>query len=253
MHADGQRYETDRTSQSTRAVLALRELILTGELGPGERLSELSLVARLGVSRTPIRSALARLESEGLIEGIAGGGFAVKTFTERDALEAIDIRGALEGLAVRFAAERGVSRERMAALDALLAAMDALVASGPEAETFASYIRLNAEFHDVLTTLAAGPELRRQIERANAQPFASPSAFVAVQGEMPRWFELMRIAHDQHRCIAEAIEQREGARAEALVREHARLAARHWKLALNSRSTLSRVSGGRLLRPQKVS
>ena len=84
---------TERTgdrsvSQTVKAQLALRELVLRGELSPGERVSELQMVERLGVSRTPVGMALVRLEEEGLLEAIPSGGFAVKAFTEREVFEA---------------------------------------------------------------------------------------------------------------------------------------------------------------------
>src|SRR5918992_3781923 len=94
------------SSQMARALLRLRELVLEGEFAPGERLSELPLVERLGVSRTPLRLALARLEHEGLIEALPGGGYAVRQFTRDDINEAVDLRGVLEGTAARFAAEQ---------------------------------------------------------------------------------------------------------------------------------------------------
>ncbi len=74
-------------SQTVRAQLALRDLILSGGLRPGERISELGAVETTGVSRTPVRMALVRLEEEGLLEAIPSGGFMVKAFTERDILE----------------------------------------------------------------------------------------------------------------------------------------------------------------------
>src|SRR5918996_3519673 len=96
----------DVASQTARALVSLRELLLRGEFGPGERLSELPLAARLGVSRTPIRLALERLANIGLLDVKAGGGFTVRGFTPSDALDAIEIRGVLEGTAARMAAER---------------------------------------------------------------------------------------------------------------------------------------------------
>jgi biotin operon repressor len=92
-------------SQAVRAQLHLREMILAGELPAGARIAELTLVDKLGVSRTPIRTALMKLEQEGLLESLANGGYAVPTFTERDASDAIELRGTLEGLAARMAAE----------------------------------------------------------------------------------------------------------------------------------------------------
>ena len=97
-------------TQIMRALLRLRELILNGEFAPGERMSELPLVERLGVSRTPLRLALAELEHEGLLRGLDGGGYVVREFTQDDISDAIELRGVLEGTAARFAAERGATR-----------------------------------------------------------------------------------------------------------------------------------------------
>src|SRR6266567_3188178 len=93
-------------SQTGRTLLTLRELLLKGEFKPGERLSELALVERLGVSRTPIRLAFDRLAHEGLVEPAPSGGFVVCEFTIADIWDAIDMRGVLEGTAARLAAER---------------------------------------------------------------------------------------------------------------------------------------------------
>jgi DNA-binding GntR family transcriptional regulator len=94
-------------SQAVKAQLRLRELILSGDLEAGERIAELAIVERLGMSRTPIRAALMRLEQEGLLEKFPGGGYKVRTFSERDVADAIEMRGTVEGLAARLAAERG--------------------------------------------------------------------------------------------------------------------------------------------------
>ena len=96
-------------SQTVKAQLRLRALIVGGELRPGARIAELALVERLGMSRTPIRMALARLQEEGLLDALPGGGFVVKDFSEGDIRDAIELRGTLEGLAARLAAERGTS------------------------------------------------------------------------------------------------------------------------------------------------
>src|ERR1700676_5643930 len=94
-------------SQTVRAQLALRDLILSGRLRSGERISELGAVETTGVSRTPVRMALVRLEEEGLLEAIPSGGFMVKSFTERDILDSIRRAGGLEGLPPGFVAARG--------------------------------------------------------------------------------------------------------------------------------------------------
>src|SRR5260370_40267974 len=91
-------------SQIGRAFIGLREMLLHGELAPGERISELPLVARLGTSRTPIRLALERLAHIGLLDVLATGGFAVRGFTLAEGRGAIELRGGLGGPAARCAA-----------------------------------------------------------------------------------------------------------------------------------------------------
>src|ERR671911_930346 len=93
-------------SQTMKATLGLRELLLNGAFQPRERVPELRLVEELGVSRTPLRIALMTLEHEGLLETLPGGGFVVREFTRSDIDDAIELRGVLEGTAARFAAER---------------------------------------------------------------------------------------------------------------------------------------------------
>src|SRR5262244_4244058 len=93
-------------SQIERTVMRLRELILTGEFGPGKRISEHPLTVRVGVSRTPIRLALERLAHEGLLEPYPTGGFIVRKFTLDDIWNGIEVRSLLEGGAARLAAER---------------------------------------------------------------------------------------------------------------------------------------------------
>ena len=84
---------------------ALREQILSGEIGPGERLIEAKIAASIGTSRTPVREALHSLESEGLIESIPRVGYRVKAITDQEAREIWEIRGLIEGLALRWACE----------------------------------------------------------------------------------------------------------------------------------------------------
>ncbi len=235
-------------SRTVRALLAMREFILEGELAPGERISELVVAERTGISRTPIRAALQRLEQEGLVEAIPSGGYAVKSFSQQDVADAIEIRGTLEGLAARLAAERGSSPSRIEPLQACVDELDVLVerALGTE-EGFSRYMGANARLHAQIVDLAESPTLKRQIERAVALPFASPSAFVMAQSQMPETHAILKIAQDQHRCVVEAIANREGARAQAIMQEHARLAGRNLRLALRSEKALERVPGGALI------
>lgn len=235
-------------SQAVKAQLKLREMILAGELAGGARIAELALVEKLGVSRTPIRAALMRLEQEGLIEAMNGGGYAVRTFSERDVSDAIELRGTVEGLAVRLAAERGVApvvlgeaRECLRRVDALLreAALDDLA--------FSRYVVLNQQFHALLAELSGSAVVAREIERVSSLPFASASAFVVVQANSPQARDMLIVAQDQHWQVLDAIEQREGARADALMREHSRLAQRNLREAVRN-PELDSMPGVRLIR-----
>jgi GntR family transcriptional regulator, vanillate catabolism transcriptional regulator len=235
------------TSQTTRALLSLRELLLSGEFPSGTRMSELPLVERLGVSRTPLRLALATLEHEGLLEMLSGGGYAVREFTRDDVHDAIELRGVLEGTAARFAAERGATPEQLTEMKELSAQMEGTVHRDDE-DSFWRYVELNARFHALLLEAAASPVLARELERIVSLPFASPSAFVRGQAELPESRAILVIAQDHHRALIEAIEGREAARAEALAREHARVAQRNLEIVLANRDVLERIPGGSLIR-----
>lgn len=232
--------DTDKSvSQTVRAQLKLRDLVLSGGLRAGERLSELQAVEITGVSRTPVRLALVRLEDEGLLQAIPSGGFMVKAFSERDILDSIELRGTLEGLAVRFAAERGANARSLAPLKDCLAEIDKLVRQDPiTVDAFSAYVTLNARFHALLTDLSSSAPVIRQIDRVSAMPFASPSGFVMAQSALPEAHHILLIAQDHHHVVIDAIENREGARAEAVMREHSRLAARNLRLALRNRTDL---------------
>jgi GntR family transcriptional regulator, vanillate catabolism transcriptional regulator len=235
-------------SQAVKAQLRLREMILAGELPAGERIAELNIVERLGVSRTPIRSALMRLEQEGLLEGLPNGGYAVRTFSERDVADAIELRGTLEGLAARVAAERGVAAGVLAAARACLDEVDALLARPAlDDPAFVRYVALNEQFHNLLSEMAASRVIARELERVVRLPFASPSGFVVVQANSPQARDMLVVAQDQHRQVLDAIERREGARAEAIMREHSRLAQRNLRDAMDGHGG-DRMPGMRLIR-----
>ena len=249
--APASRAADDGAPQTARALLCLRELIVGGALPPGERIAELAMVERLSVSRKPIRAALARLQEEGLLETLPTGGYVVRQFSAADIHDAIELRGTMEGMAARLAAERGVpvallaqSRDCIDRIDELLAAPQLTPAR------FAAYVEHNARFHGLLADMPGSPLVRRQIERVAALPFASPNGFVMADSLGPLARDRLLLAHDQHRALVDAIERREGARAEALAREHARNAQRNLADALNNRRALQRLPGAGLIRPQ---
>src|SRR5262250_574821 len=107
--------------------LRIREMILRGELAPGQRLAEVGLAERLGVSRTPIRQALPALAREGLLAAAGRRGYVVRSFSPEDVLDAIETRGLLEGLAARRIAERGAAPKLLHELRECLQEGDAIV------------------------------------------------------------------------------------------------------------------------------
>jgi GntR family transcriptional regulator, vanillate catabolism transcriptional regulator len=237
----------DEGNAQVRAQLQLREMILSGELPAGARIAELNLVERLGFSRTPIRAALMRLEQEGLLQALPHGGFAVRTFSEREVAESIELRGMVEGLSARLAAERGAVPVVLAEAQQVLAQIDALLQASALSEAdFSRYVLLNAQFHQLLGELSGSELLTREIDRASSLPFASPSAFVVLQATSPKARDMLIVAQDQHWQVLQAIERREGARAESIMREHSRLAQRNLRDAV--RQPTSSMPGVQLIR-----
>ena len=235
----------DVASQAARALIGVREMVLRGEFARGERISELPLVARLGMSRTPIRLSLERLAHVGLLQANVTGGFTVREFTLSEVRDAIELRGVLEGTAARLAAERLNSSTELEPLRRYCRAMDALTQL--TGDSFAHYMDMNESFHDAVLDLAKSAMLRRTLEQAKSLPFASPSAMVFPTAILPKSDETLAIAQEHHRAIVEAIETRQGTRAEALGREHALLARHVLDVALSDQAALSRVPGGPLI------
>ncbi len=250
--ATGTNTAPDFSSQTGRTVLNLREMLLRGDFRPGERLSELPLVARLGVSRTPIRLALDRLANEGLLEIAPTGGFVVRAFTLTDVYDAIETRGILEGAAARLAAERLQDRQELEGLRALEQEMAKVMPLAPDLvptiDMFARYLDLNESYHSTVVDLAKSPMLRKTLDRVQSLPFTSPSATVFARLKLPTAKELLTIASEQHNTIIEAIEKRQGSRAENLAREHACLALRNLEAVLADKEVSSYVPGAALVR-----
>lgn len=205
----------------TRAIVRIREMILRGELGPGERVAEAPLAERLGMSRTPVRQALPVLAQEGLLAEHQTRGYVVRGFSTADVLDAIDLRGVLEGLAARRVAERGASRTLLQALRVCLAEGDQILAEGHVADKFeALYVDMNVRFHQLIVAECRSPIIQQALERNARIPFAGPQALALDKTSLERMYDTMAYAHRQHHCIVSALERGESSRVEALMREH---------------------------------
>jgi GntR family transcriptional regulator of vanillate catabolism len=219
--------------QHVRTLVAIREMLLRGDFRPGERLSELPLAARLGVSRTPVRLALERLALEGMLDSTAGGGFSVRTYTLVEIWDAIELRSVLEGTAARLAAERLTHPRELDLLRSYSDQIDALPrqvegSTEPNLEFLRHYSNLNDKFHASLVELARSTMLQWTLSRLQGVPFAAPSATIIPEGLAT----YLSLALEQHHQIVAAIAGRDAVRAEHIAREHATLGRKNLEIAL---------------------
>ncbi len=236
-------------SQTGRATLVLREMLLEGHFQPGERIREVPLAAELGVSRIPLRLVLERLAHEGLLEVRPTRGFVVQRFSTTDIYDGIELRGLLEGMAARLAAEKVQDPGDTAKLQSI---HDNLLRVARQRKLTLEYLEqfmeLNGKFHAEILRLSDCRMLQRATDHVCSLPFASPSAFVRRQYLAPESWELFHIAIDQHQGILDAIVNREAARAETLAREHARVARRNLESALKNGEIAKFVPGMKLIK-----
>ena len=241
--------QVEAATHGRRAVIELREKILTGDMPGGMRLFEVPIAELLDISRTPVREALSRLTEEGLLDRLPGGGFVVRRFGFADVVDAIELRGVMEGMAARLAAERGVKEDELRKIEATVLQLDGCFGERLDDVDFDAYSELNERFHHQLAGLAGSEMIRREVERAGSLPFASPSAFLPDRADIATFRRSLRGAQEQHRAMVSAIAAREGTRAESIAREHARTARRNLEYMLNEDPGLiARVRGLALIR-----
>ncbi len=210
---------------------------------------EVPLAKQLGISRIPLRLVLERLAHEGFLEMRPTRGFIAQQFSIADIYDAIDLRGALEGMAARLAAERLTDLASLATLQRLHEEMATLIRGRKlTLESVAGYIDRNVKFHAEVLALSGSSRLRRAMDQICSLPFASASAFLERQYSAPESHDLFLISVEHHRAIVEAIGAREGARAENVAREHARVARRNLESAMQHQHLGEVVPGLRLIK-----
>lgn len=223
-------------------LLHLRERLLRGEFEPGQRLAEQQIAEQLGASRTPVRAALATLEQEGLVQVNDTGGYVVRQFTAGEVIDAISVRGHLEGMAARLVAEHGVPRQLDLELQSCLDEGDAALAEDPlTVDAYARYARMNDRLHALVLHACGNRALQRAVALNDKLPFASASAMLPMQGSLSMDRSWMLYAHRQHHMLVDALRRGEGARAEALAMEHTQVAQMNMRLALERRSEAERL------------
>lgn len=193
----------------------LRSWILQGILQPGERLEEIPLAEKLGVSRTPVRAALGNLGNEGLLEHRTKRGYTVRVYQYEDIIGAYEVRAVLEGLACRRAAQKGLTDLAISKLKACLAQGDAILDKGVLLpEDHAPYQEMNVTLHETLLSAAENSWVTRFTTQAQTAPFASDRIMLWEDHGI-----IMRSHQDHHRIVTAVIEK-DAARAEQLMREH---------------------------------
>lgn len=203
------------TSRTQNTANDLRDRILCGRIAPGTHLQEIPLAQELGVSRTPVRAALATLASEGLLEYAPKRGYTVRGFSLAEVAAAHEVRANLEGMACRYAAERGLSAADCREMERILAIGDAIIARGRlREEDREAWTEMNDLFHSRIIELAENRLLADLVDRTCRVPLASSRVI--------HWydFDALRGSHQLHHRIYRYIRERRVVNAEALMREH---------------------------------
>ena len=205
--------QQDSASAAEIAYRHIRHAIITGGLKPGETLREGQLATQIGVSRTPVREALGRLGSEGLVvlERYRRG--HVAHFSAEDVAEIFRLRGTLEGLGARRAALR-ISTAKLAELERIEDEMENSFHALGWHQHLAMFDQLNNDFHAIIAQSANSPRLERILASALELP-----ASIFNQYAEPVEARTLR-THRQHREIIDALRARNPAWAEAAMAGH---------------------------------
>ena len=187
----------------------IKEAIVQGVYKSGDRIIERELADQLNVSRTPIREALFRLESQGFVKTVPRKGVVVSKLSPDEAVEIFMILSAIESLTMKLAAQRASEAER-AELDRIIAEIDEALA---EPEEQAKHWKFHFKINDVVCRAAASPRLTKMLDDLSDYI----RAFVSAGYERPG---RLRKAMEEHRDLARAIRDGEPELAESLARIH---------------------------------
>ena len=158
----------------------LREAILKGELKPGERLMELQLAAKLGVSRTPIREAIRMLEQEGLAVTIPRKGAEVAKMTEKDMEDVLQIREALDELAVRIACEQ-IRADQLEELSDTMHEFEESTKTGDVKKI----AEADVKFHDIIYQSTGNPKLVNMLSNLREQMYRYRVEYLKDESNYP--------------------------------------------------------------------
>lgn len=207
--AKANNFVINRTTLSDQIYEYLRGEILTGRLAPASRLDLGELVERLKVSKMPVKEAIGRLATEGLLDVQAQRGTFVSRVDPRDLAETFEVRRALEMLAGELAAAR-IKKADIERLRALIAEMENSTEVG-------RHLALNFEFHGLIVELSDNRKLIETYHRLRV-----PIQVAGIHYRSENWIERLAQEQKEHRAIVRALEQRDAEAVSRAIGEHIR-------------------------------
>ena len=186
----------------------LRRAILKGELKPGERLMEIALADKLGVSRTPIREAIRKLELEGLVVMAPRKGAKVASITERDLSDVLEVRKGMEVLAISLACKR-ITGEELEKLETIEQSFQKLIESGNLTEL----AEMDVKFHDTIYQATNNQRLVQLLNNLREQMYR-------YRMEYLKDIAVRRTLAEEHKAICRALRERDEQQAEQYVSIH---------------------------------
>lgn len=186
----------------------LKQAIVKGDLGPGSRVVESRVASVLGISRTPVREAIHKLDREGLLRHNKTGGFSVKGLTREEIQETFGIRSVLESYAARLAAIYHQKKE-LTPLEKTISQYQRCLDRG-EMEAL---LRINTEFHDLLYALGRSPLLIKMINDLREQIYRFRRVILKMEN-------MAKTSNQDHKLMLTFIRKRDAEGVEKLVREH---------------------------------
>ncbi len=197
----------------------LWDMIIKGEIKPGQRLKDSEWAAKLNLSRTPVREAMRKLQQEGVLLPLASGGYQVKAVSNTDLAELYTCRAALEAMATELASQRMKANDVAKLADAVYAADEAI-----EAEELDKAFALNSGFHKQILALSGNSHLNLLSETLNKMVLFYRSALLnKVKGDpqlTTAYQARLRIKQEAHRAIIAAMVAGKHREAGELMREH---------------------------------
>lgn len=187
---------------------SLREAIIQGRLKPGERLMEIQLADEMGVSRTPIREAIRKLELEGFVVMVPRKGAFVAGISVKDIVDVFEIRASLEALAAGLAAER-ITPDELEELERSLV----VISEVSSKEDINAIVETDTNFHELIYKASRNERLSQMIVHLKEQIQRFRTTSLSQPGRSKN-------ALEEHRKIVEAISDRNAELAQSLAREH---------------------------------